>query len=188
MRDFEFSKREKVYKPYEPIMKWIVDIIMVVCIAYLIVIYLCSKTFMVGNSMNSMIENGDGILIDKVTFCFREPERYDVVIFEPNVANVSQYYIKRIIGLPGETVQIIDGKVYINGEPLSDDISDESIFNSGLATEPVVLGYNEYFVLGDNRNNSEDSRFSNVGNIKRNSIIGRIWLISTPVSRLGLVK
>ena len=123
-------------------------------------------------------------------------------MFVPNIANVSKYYVKRIVGLPGETVQIIDGLVYINGEPLEDDviygfgltdedgneIEPEKIYNAGLASEPVTLGYDEYFVLGDNRNNSEDSRFANVGNVKYSSIIGRIWAVSAPFGRMGLVK
>ena len=110
--------------------------------------------------------------------------------------------MKRIVGLPGETVQIIDGLVYINGKPVEDDviygfglkdedgneIEPEKIYNAGLASEPVTLGYDEYFVLGDNRNNSEDSRFANVGNVKYSSIIGRIWAVSSPFGRMGLVK
>ena len=152
--------------------------------------------------MEPTLENADSLLIDKVSYCFKEPERYDVVVFVPNIANVSKYYVKRIVGLPGETVQIIDGLVYINGEPLEDDViysfdlkdedgnemEPEKIYNAGLASEPVTLGYDEYFVLGDNRNNSEDSRFANVGNVKYSSIIGRIWAVSAPFGRMGLVK
>ena len=88
----------------------------------------------------------------------------------------SRYYTKRIIGLPGETVQIQDGAVFIDGKPLEDDISSESIEKARRASEPVVLGEDEYFVLGDNRNFSSDSRDTDVGNVKRRDIIGRIWL------------
>lgn len=202
MADYEIYRREKKYHIHEIILKWIVDITMVVCASFLVAAYLFGKTGVVGHSMEPTLENGDGVLIDRMSYRFHEPERYDVIVFVPNVANVSKYYVKRIIGLPGETVQIIDGIVYINGEPLEDDIVysflteedkengvlPEKIYNAGLAAEPVTLGYDEYFVLGDNRNNSEDSRFSNVGNVKYSSILGKIWAVSTPLGRMGIIK
>ncbi|MGN1187218.1 MAG: signal peptidase I [Lachnospiraceae bacterium] len=202
MAEFEIYRREKKYHIHEIIIKWIVDIAMVVCLSFLLATYMLGKTTVVGHSMEPTLYNDDHVLIDKVSYCFKEPQRYDVIIFEPNIANVSKYYVKRIIGLPGETVQIIDGVVYIDGEPLEDDIiysfkltddngdeiKPEKIYNAGLASEPVELGYDEYFVLGDNRNNSEDSRFANVGNVKYSSIIGKIWAISSPFGRMGIIK
>lgn len=202
MAEFEIYRREKKYHIHEIILKWIVDIIMVVCLSFVLATYMLGKTTVVGHSMEPTLENADSLLIDKVSYCFKEPERYDVVVFVPNIANVSKYYVKRIVGLPGETVQIIDGLVYINGELLEDDViysfdlkdedgnemEPEKIYNAGLASEPVTLGYDEYFVLGDNRNNSEDSRFANVGNVKYSSIIGRIWAVSAPFGRMRLVK
>ena len=169
MAEFEVYRREKKYHVHEIILKWIVDITMVVCLSFILATYMLGKTTVVGHSM------------------------------EPNV---SKYYVKRIVGLPGETIQIIDGVVYINGEPLENDViysfglkdeagkpvEPEKIYNAGLAEKPITLGYDEYFVLGDNRNNSEDSRFSNVGNVKYSAIIGRIWAVSSPFGRMGLVK
>ena len=202
MAEFEIYRREKKYHLHEIIIKWIVDIAMVVCLSFLLATYMLGKTTVVGHSMEPTLYNDDNVLIDKVSYCFKEPQRYDVIIFEPNIANVSKYYVKRIIGLAGETVQIIDGVVYIDGEPLEDDIiysfkltdengdeiEPEKIYNAGLASEPVELGYDEYFVLGDNRNNSEDSRFANVGNVKYSSIIGKIWAISSPFGRMGIIE
>ena len=89
--------------------------------------------------------------------------------------------MRRVIGLPGETVQIKDGKVYINGKQLEDDVVDSDILTAGLAAEPVILGMDEYFVLGDNRNNSEDSRFSNIAMVKRDNIIGSVWAVMSPL-------
>lgn len=202
MAEFEVYRREKKYHVHEIILKWIVDITMVVCLSFILATYMLGKTTVVGHSMEPTLENDDSLLVDKVSYCFGQPKRYDVIVFEPTIANVSKYYVKRIVGLPGETVQIVDGIVYIDGEPLEDDviyalagededgnpIEPEKIYNAGLASEPVTLGYDEYFVLGDNRNNSEDSRFSNVGNVKYSAIIGRIWAVSSPFGRMGLVR
>ena len=202
MAEFEVYRREKKYHVHEIILKWIVDITMVVCLSFILATYMLGKTMVVGHSMEPTLENDDSLLVDKVSYCFRQPERYDVIVFEPAIANVSKYYVKRIVGLPGETIQIIDGVVYINGEPLENDViysfglkdedgkpvEPEKIYNAGLAEKPITLGYDEYFVLGDNRNNSEDSRFSNVGNVKYSAIIGRIWAVSSPFGRMGLVK
>ncbi len=202
MAEFEVYRREKKYHVHEIILKWIVDITMVVCLSFILATYMLGKTAVVGHSMEPTLENDDSLLVDKVSYCFGQPKRYDVIVFEPAIANVSKYYVKRIVGLPGETVQIMDGIVYIDGEPLADDviyalagededgnpIEPEKIYNAGLAAEPVTLGYDEYFVLGDNRNNSEDSRFSNVGNVKYSAIIGRIWAVSSPFGRMGLVR
>lgn len=219
MAEFQIYRKETKYHAHEAVIKWIVDISMVICISFLMAIYLMGKTTVVGHSMEPLLTTGDGVLIDKVSYTLDRPKRYDVIVFEPVVANVSKYYIKRIIGLPGETVQIIDGYVYINGQKLEDDIifeyaredkikqdkedkrngieydpdaepdySSYLIYNAGLAKEPVTLGYDEYFVLGDNRNNSEDSRFSNVGVVKYSTIIGKIWAVSTPIGRMRIVK
>ena len=202
MAEFEVYRREKKYHVHEIILKWIVDITMVVCLSFILATYMLGKTTVVGHSMEPTLENDDSLLVDKVSYCFRQPERYDVIVFEPAIANVSKYYVKRIVGLPGETIQIIDGVVYINGEPLENDViysfglkdeagkpvEPEKIYNAGLAEKPITLGYDEYFVLGDNRNNSEDSRFSTVGNVKYSAIIGRIWAVSSPFGRMGLVK
>lgn len=202
MAEFGVYRREKKYHVHEIILKWIVDITMVVCLSFILATYMLGKTTVVGHSMEPTLENDDSLLVDKVSYCFRQPERYDVIVFEPAIANVSKYYVKRIVGLPGETIQIIDGVVYINGEPLENDViysfglkdeagkpvEPEKIYNAGLAEKPITLGYDEYFVLGDNRNNSEDSRFSNVGNVKYSAIIGRIWAVSSPFGRMGLVK
>ena len=202
MAEFEVYRREKKYHVHEIILKWIVDITMVVCLSFILATYMLGKTTVVGHSMEPTLENDDSLRVDKVSYCFRQPERYDVIVFEPAIANVSKYYVKRIVGLPGETIQIIDGVVYINGEPLENDViysfglkdedgkpvEPEKIYNAGLAEKPITLGYDEYFVLGDNRNNSEDSRFSNVGNVKYSAIIGRIWAVSSPFGRMGLVK
>ena len=201
MAEFEVYRREKKYHVHEIILKWIVDITMVVCLSFILATYMLGKTTVVGHSMEPTLENDDSLLVDKVSYCFRQPERYDVIVFEPAIANVSKYYVKRIVGLPGETIQIIDGVVYINGEPLENDViysfglkdeagkpvEPEKIYNAGLAEKPITLGYDEYFVLGDNRNNSEDSRYANIGNVKKDYIIGKAWFRVSPWKKFGFI-
>ena len=182
-----FKKREILYRPHEPIIKAIVDIVVIVCAAFLMINFFFDNTSITGHSMNNTLKNDDVMLVNKVAFKYRDPKRYDVIIFKPNIGNVSDYYTKRIIGLPGETVQIVDGKVYIDGEVLKDDVIDEVIYNAGNAAKPIKLGYNEYFVLGDNRNNSDDSRFSNVGFVKYEDIVGMPWFVVYPFSSFGTI-
>lgn len=159
----------------------------VLVVTFVIVNYVGVRTEVVGTSMTPTLENGDQLIVEKVSYYFTEPQRYDIIVF-PYPEDPKKHYIKRIIGLPGETVQIIDGYVYINGELLDEHYGNEVMNNAGVASEPVVLGDDEYFVLGDNRNNSEDSRYAAVGNIKRSDISGRAWLRIWPFDSFGLLK
>ena len=118
---------------------------------------------------------------------FRDPSRYDIVVF-PYKYEKNTYYIKRIIGLPGETVQIVDGYVYIDGQKLDEHYGNEVMENPGIAEEPLVLGDDEYFVLGDNRNNSQDSRAANVGVIHKDDLLGRAWVRIWPLNKFGVIK
>lgn len=183
-----FKKKEIIYRPYETVLKTVVDVIMIVCLTYLIVVSFFNRTTVSGHSMNNTLNNNDTVLINSLAYTFHGPERFDLIVFESKLGDNSALYVKRIIGLPGETVQIKNGMVYIDDKPLENDIVKDEIFNAGLAASPVKLAYNEYFVLGDNRNNSDDSRYSNIGNVTRESIIGKPWLRTKPVSSFGTIK
>lgn len=165
---------------------WIVAIFLV---AILIVEFVGQRTKVDGRSMEPTLQDGDQLIVDKISYRFRDPERFDIIIF-PYHGDGSKktYYIKRIIGLPGETIQIVDGKIYINGEVLEENYGKEVMEGSGRASQPIVLGDDEYFVLGDNRNNSKDSRVESVGNIKRSDIIGRAWIRIFPFNTFGVLK
>ncbi len=190
--DFEKdSKRSLIKKIIIKTLIWVAEIAAVILLAYFIVYYALEKTDMVGVSMESTLKDGDSIIINKFSYRFVNPKRFDVIVFKQSGNEHSYYNIKRIIGLPGETVQIKGGKVYINGNIEEEIIGTKKINNSGITEEPIKLEDKEYFVLGDNRNNSEDSRFASVGMIRRDEIIGKAFIRLKPfnfVSKLNLKK
>lgn len=157
----------------------------VIITAILLNHFVIQKVEVSGHSMDTTLKEEQQLILEKVTYYFNEPERYDIVVFNPPNFDSDSLYIKRIIGLPGETVQIIDGKVYINGTELLESYAKEEILDPGIATDPVTVGENEYFVMGDNRNASSDSR--EFGVISRDSIHGRAVLRVWPLSDFGLL-
>ena len=163
-------------------------LLLVFCAAYLIVTYVGQRTQVSGSSMETTLSDGDHLIVDKISYRFNDPERFDIIVF-PFQYDIDTYYIKRIIGMPGETVQIDeDGNIYIDGEVLEENYGREVIQNSGRAADPIRLGEDEYFVMGDNRNNSSDSRDPSVGNIHRKDIIGRAFIRIWPLSKFGILK
>ena len=123
------------------------------------------------------------------TVLIGEIKRDDVIVFLPNGNENSHYYVKRVIGMPNDKVLIRDGYVYINGEKLDEGDAYDKIADPGIAENEVVLGDDEFFVLGDNRNFSEDSRFGNIGVVKKEYIIGKVWFrLSKNLEYIGFVK
>ena len=170
------------------VLSWIFYILFVIALTYLIITFVGQRTMVDGRSMNATLNDGDNLIVEKLSYRFGDPERFDIIVFPPQ-ESPKEHYIKRIIGLPGETVQIdAEGKIYIDGEVLEENYGLETIRNAGRAAEPITLGEDEYFVLGDNRNNSKDSRSDAVGNVKRSSITGRAWLRIWPLSDIGFLK
>lgn len=162
----------------------------VLCLTWLVITFVGQRTEVDGASMEPTLYNGDNLIVDKISYRFRDPQRFDIIVF-PFQYEEDTYYIKRIIGLPGETVQIdYEGNIYINGEVLQENYGKEIIKpdHIGLAADPIVLGKDEYFVMGDNRNNSTDSRTGLVGNIKRENIVGRAWVRIWPFDSVGILR
>ena len=161
-------------------------------LASFVTTYVAHQTTVEGESMEPTLTDGDSVIIQRLSYYFVDPKRYDVVVFPVSYDDGTAkktYYIKRVIGLPGETVQIIDGSVYINNEKLDDDVYGAAAINeAGIAENPLVLGENQYFVMGDNRNMSTDSRNSYVGLVNKNDIIGEAWLCTWPLNHFGGVK
>ena len=146
------------------------------------------RSSVVGPSMSPQLEDGDEVLIDRFSYKFISPKPGDVIAFLPNGNVNTHYYIKRVIAVPGDKIQIIDGVVNVNDEKYVEDLEPAYIDDAGIAKEAITLGEDEYFVLGDNRNNSEDSRFANIGNVREDYIIGRVWFISSPRDKFGFIK
>lgn len=183
----ESGKKKKKDKKDGGIWETVRYLVFVVFASWLIITFVTQRTEVQGSSMEPHLHNGENIMVDKLSYRFHDPERFDIIVFR-YLYKKNTFYIKRVIGLPGETVQIADGVIYINGEPLEEDYGLEQIINPGRAMEPITLGEDEYFVLGDNRNGSSDSRMNDVGNITRDQIVGKASLIIWPISEFGWVK
>lgn len=165
---------------------WLLYIVLIIAFTWFVVTFVGQRTEVSGSSMETTLSDKDQLIVDKMTYRFRDPKRYDIVVF-PYQYQDNTYYIKRIIGLPGETVQILSGMVYIDGMRLDEHYGNEMMEKPGIAEEPLTLDENEYFVLGDNRNNSSDSRASDVGLIHRKDLIGRAWIRVWPLSQIGVI-
>lgn len=178
---------EKEKSPLRELLGMLLYIGVVLVITFLIITFVGQRTHVSGDSMKNTLHHGDQLIVDKITYRFKDPVRYDIIVF-PYQYEENTFYIKRIIGLPGETVQIADGEIYINGEVLRETYGREVIQDPGMAAEPIKLGEDEYFVLGDNRNASSDSREPSVGVIHKNDIVGRAWIRIWPLNRAGILK
>ena len=186
-------KREKKKKDKDEInivkelFNLIIYIGIIIIICYCIITFVGQRTTVHGHSMENTLQDGDNLWIDKLSYQFGDPKRFDIVVFPYQGQDV--YYIKRVIGLPGEKVQITpDGNILINDEVLMESYGREVIADSGTASEPRVLGEDEYFVLGDNRNDSRDSRWADVGDINKKDIIGKAVLRLSPFKKFGKVN
>ena len=184
-----YKKKKKISQELlREIFSWIFGIALSVFLAAVVVIFLGKSTRVVGMSMEPTLENGQQIFIDRFLYVLSSPKAGDIVAFLPNGNENSHYYIKLSIALPGERVEIVEKSVYINGEKLQEDYETSKIDDVGIVNEKIKLGSDEYFVLGDDRQNSEDSRNANVGNVKYSYIYGKAWFVISPKTHFGFVK
>lgn len=174
---------------YVPAIVIRVSRIAVICLlAFILVWNLGQRVSMIGDSMSPALKNGDIVLVNRVVYNARRPRRGDVIVFKPKGNENSHYYIKRVVGLPGETVEIIENGIYINGEKLEETYQTTKLDRVGRASEKIKLDEDEYFVLGDDRENSEDSRDADVGNVKREYIYGKAWFVLSPRQDFGFIR
>ena len=167
---------------------WGLEIALVCALAAMLVWFFGQRVSNAGDSMKPVLNNGDVVLVNRMVYNAVKPGRGDIIAFRPGGNENVHYSIKRIVGLPGETVQIQDGKVYIDGEELTKDIYVSDVEYEGIAEQPVELGEGEYFVMGDNQAGSDDSRMPDIGNVSREDIYGKVWFVANFSSNFGFVK
>lgn len=168
---------------------WGFFFVLAVLIAFVFVYSVGLKTSVIGASMEPCLYNGQSVLINKFSYGFGAPKRGDVIVFLPNGNENTHYYIKRVIGLPGETIMISDGRIYLDGYFYEEDDAYDKIEDGGIAEKGITLGEEEYFVLGDNRNNSEDSRSANVGVVREDTIAGKAWFkLGSSIDMMGFIE
>ncbi len=185
-----YNKEKKINKKLlQEIGQWLFWGAAMMLLAFVAVFCFGIRTSVIGISMQPTLSNGQEILIDRFSYFFVSPGRGDVVVFLPNGNENSHYYVKRVVGLPGDTISIQDGYVMIDGIVYEEDGNYDRMEDAGIAATEITLGEDEYFVLGDNRNNSEDSRSSNVGIVMRNYMIGKAWFhMSSGDVHMGFIK
>ena len=184
-----FSRRRRKFNMplFKEVMSWVIECAIVIFIAYTLVTFFGCRTTVVGNAMNDTLTNEEQILVNRFVYNVSSPKQGDVIAFLPNGNEKSHYYVRRVVACPGDTIQIKEGVVYVNGEVYQEKIMVASIEDAGVASEEIKLGDDEYFVLGDNRNNSEDSRLANIGNVKKSYIIGKAWFYFKSIGNMGFI-
>ena len=184
-----FGRRKKKVNMtiVKEILSWTVEILITLVIAFTFVYFIGLRTSVVGQSMSETLESGDEILVNRFIYKVSDPKPNDIIVFLPNGNEKSHYYVMCLIAVPGDTVLIQNGAVYVNGELFDEKVDVSAIEEAGLASEELKLEDDEYFVLGDNRNNSEDSRYANIGNVNKDYIIGKAWFRVSPWKKFGFI-
>lgn len=181
--DSDDFKNKKKYR-YEMLIYVIVVVLSVVFVPK----YIAQRTVVDGESMMNTLNDGDNLIVEKISYRFSEPDRFDIVVFYPFGKKEKEYYIKRVIGLPGEYVCIKDSTIYIDGEELKENYGKAPIRYAGIAADGITLGEDEYFLMGDNRLESFDSRYPEIGPVSEDKIAGRAVLRIYPFKQFGLLN
>lgn len=190
-KGLNFNRKRRKIKAtvLKEILSWAIGIFAAILLAFVVVYCVGMTTSVIGISMKPTLENGEKIMVNRFVYKIFSPKQGDVIVFVPNGSMNSHYYVKRVVGTPGDTVQIIDGHLYINGELYVDEDKYDEMAQAGIAENEITLGRGEYFVLGDNRNNSEDSRSANIGIINKQNIVGKAWIhLGEGENTIGFVK
>ena len=183
-----YKKKKKIsHELLKEIFSWIFGIALSVFLAAVAVVFLGKSTSVVGMSMEPTLENGQQIFIDRFLYILSSPKAGDVVAFLPNGNENSHYYVKRVVAVPGDKVRIADGTLYVNGQ--ESKWVTEKILDAGISENELVLGNKEYFCIGDNPNNSEDSRSANIGPVEESDMIGKAWFhLKSGSDGIGFIK
>ena len=177
-RNLYLNPKKKIITPkvLHEIFSWLIVTAIAIFFAVVFVIAFGMQVTNIGDSMSPSLESGQVVLVNRLEFKILRPSVGDIIAFLPNGNSNSHYYVKRVVATPGDKLQIIDGYLYVNGEKTEDtDEIYDKMEDAGIAANEIKLGSGEYFVLGDNRNSSEDSRSANIGIVKSNMIVGKVW-------------
>lgn len=177
------KKKIKQRTPLSYVVEFTIYIVLILVCVFWVPEHVIQRTVVNGESMENTLHTGESLLVEKVSYHFKNPERYDIIVFYPEGREVDEYYVKRVYGLPGETIQIKDNQIYINGSVIEDNFAKNKMDDAGIAEEPVTLAEDEYFVLGDNRQVSLDSR--DLGAIAKENIAGHVVLRIWPLGKFG---
>ena len=169
-------------------LSWMFSLTLTIGIAAIVAIVMCQSVTMQESSMEPTISVGDRFFVNRVVYKVGEPQRGDIIVFRSNASNEAALHIRRVIGIPGDIIQIVDGRIIINGKTYTEGQDFPKITNAGLAKKPIQIESGEYFVLGDNRNNSEDSRYGDIGLVKEKYITGKVWFKIFPVKEIGFME
>lgn len=190
-RGLSFYKRKKKISSglVKEIFGWLFGIFASVLLAFVSVYCVGMTTSVIGTSMEPGLSSGQTVLVNRFIYRLSSPKSGDVIVFLPNGNQNSHYYIKRVVAVPGDTVQILNGVLYVNGEQAESAEEFDKMADAGIAENEITLKSSEFFVLGDNRNNSEDSRSANIGVINEKDIIGKAWFhLMGEETGIGFVK
>ena len=182
------EKKKKKRSPVSYAIEFAIYIILILGCVFWVPEHVIQRTVVNGESMENTLHTGESLLVEKVSYRFNDPQRYDIIVFYPEGRDVDEYYVKRIFGLPGETIQITGNDIYINGEKIEDGFAKNGMDDPGIAAEPLTLADDEYFVLGDNRMVSLDSRDPDLGPMKAEDIAGHVILRIWPLKKFGTLK
>lgn len=170
------------------VLRLLFEIAVTLAFAALVAIVMFQSVTMQESAMEPTISVGDKFFMNRAAYQLSDPKRGDIIVFKTNASDDAALHIRRIIGLPGETIQISGGQILIDGQTYREGKDFPAISNPGTAQNPITLESNEYFVLGDNRNNSEDSRYGDIGLVKKRYIVGELWFTVSPMKKFGFMK
>lgn len=182
------AKEKLEDKKVRNVVRWVFEIAVTLAFAALVAIMLFQSVTMQESSMEPTLAVGDRFFVNRIVYKISSPERGDIIVFRTNASDDAALRIRRVVGLPGETIQIVDGQILINGETYKEGKDFPTISNPGMAANAITLNSGEYFVLGDNRNNSEDSRYGDIGKVNKKYITGKLWFQIAPVKEMGPLK
>ncbi len=169
------------------IFSWLTHILLAVFFAFVLVFFVGMRTSVIGVSMENTLYSGQQVLVNRLSYLIFGPDEGDIIVFTPNGSRNTHFYVKRVVAVPGDAVWIKDGKLYVNNTIV--DYGYDKIMDAGIAESEIILEEDEYFVMGDNCNNSEDSRSGNIGPVTKDMIEGRAWFsIGNGVSFSGFIK